>query len=164
MSSHLFGNNTDSFPNLVDRGSDVERELLMSSYKNMIETLISAGKKVTLLAPVPELGETIKTALKRKFLEGVEFEANQEGVSRQYYDARNQYFNTVLESDFSNNEKVKIIYPSDYFCNSQSCFLVKGGNSLYFDDDHMSMKGATIIAKAILDEAVPLIDKVLSQK
>jgi peptidoglycan/LPS O-acetylase OafA/YrhL len=152
MSSHLFGNNTSTYPDLVDQKSDGARTLIISAYKDMISTLVAAGKKVTIIAPTPELGETIKTTLKRKFLETSVMEEEQVGVSRKYFDNRNEYFINILESDFSRQEKISIIYPSDYYCDRQSCFVVKGGHSLYFDDDHMSMYGARIIAQAILEE------------
>lgn len=151
MSSHLFGSHSNYYPEIGDNSSDGEREVIISSYKNMIETLMAAGKKIILVAPVPELGESVKSMLKVSLAKYGEIKPIKVGTSRNYYNRRNDYFLNVLSQNFVDNNDIEIIYPSDFFCDSKLCYEIKDGKSIYFDDDHMSMHGAGIIANAVFE-------------
>ncbi|MCB4438385.1 hypothetical protein LHL20_19320 [Alteromonas sp. McT4-15] len=49
------------------------------------------------------------------------------------------------------NENVVFIEPAKQFCGNDYCFSVKNERSLYFDDDHPSLFGASQIVKSILN-------------
>ncbi|WP_166424099.1 acyltransferase family protein [Paraglaciecola sp. 20A4] len=151
MSSHLFGSHSTYYPEISDNSSDEQREIIITSYKTMIDALIASGKKIILVAPVPELGESVKKMLKASLLKYGEIKPIKVGTSRDYYNRRNEYFLNVLDKLFVNNKNIEIIYPSNFFCDSKLCYEVKGGKSIYFDDDHMSMHGAGIIVNAVLE-------------
>lgn len=150
MSSHLFGSHSNYYPDIGDDSTDKERQVVISSYKNMIDKLIASGKKITLVAPVPELGESVKSTIKKSFVEEGDIDSKKIGTSREYYNRRNEYFLSELEKHFVVNQEIDVIYPTDFFCDDNHCYVIRGAKSLYFDDDHMSMHGAGMVAKATL--------------
>ena len=48
------------------------------------------------------------------------------------------------------NESIYVINPTDYFCDENTCYALRDGRALYFDDDHMSLYGASLIAEEIM--------------
>lgn len=150
MSSHLFGSHSPFYPDLGDHFSDEHREKVILSYSQMIQNLVGNGKSVVLVAPVPELGESVKVLVKRGFVENGRVEPLKIGTTRNYYERRNYYFLNALKQPIFNKKEIFQVFPSDYFCDENSCYVIKNKKSLYFDDDHMSMHGATIMAKQII--------------
>ena len=63
------------------------------------------------------------------------------------------------EKDYSNvisttnllNDSIIVINPTDHFCRGDICYAVLDGKALYFDDDHMSLDGAALIAENIIE-------------
>jgi hypothetical protein len=45
---------------------------------------------------------------------------------------------------------VTIVDPADLFCDATVCYAGQHSISYYFDDDHMSLAGAGVVADAIL--------------
>ncbi|MEM5498188.1 acyltransferase family protein [Paraglaciecola mesophila] len=150
MSSHLFGSHSPYYPDLGDQFSEEHRDSVITSFKEMVDYLVANGKAVTLVAPVPELGESVKLVIKRGFVEDGQINPMKIGTSRSYYDGRNIYFLNILKQSTFNRREINQILPSDYFCDANYCYVIKNKKSLYFDDDHMSMHGAGIIAKQII--------------
>ena len=60
------------------------------------------------------------------------------------YDVRNKLLNKL-------NEKIRIYDPADKFCDDVNCFIIRNGIALYADNDHMSINGARLIAKDIIN-------------
>jgi hypothetical protein len=46
-------------------------------------------------------------------------------------------------------ENVHFIYPKDIFCKNGECYAVLNGMALYFDDDHPSVYGASLLVEPI---------------
>ena len=51
-------------------------------------------------------------------------------------------------------EEIVVINTSDIFCDDKLCKLKIDGNLLYFDDNHLSLYGADIVSKKILNELI----------
>ena len=47
-------------------------------------------------------------------------------------------------------KNVKVIVPSKFNCDENYCWAIRDGIPLYFDDDHLSVIGASPIAKEIV--------------
>ncbi|NNE37272.1 MAG: acyltransferase, partial [Gammaproteobacteria bacterium] len=73
----------------------------------------------------------------------------QHATTREYYLQRHSYILEKLDG-LSYDENLKAIRPYDIFCDSRSCPAVDGTTALYFDDDHLSLAGAELLAREIL--------------
>jgi hypothetical protein len=45
---------------------------------------------------------------------------------------------------------VLVLDPSQIFCRGGDCLAADGGTAFYFDDDHMSVAGARLVARELL--------------
>ena len=50
--------------------------------------------------------------------------------------------------------EIDVIKTSDIFCDDKLCKLKIDGNLPYFDDNHLSLYGADIVSKKILNELI----------
>ena len=56
--------------------------------------------------------------------------------------------------EIKKNVEIDVIKTSDIFCDDKLCKLKIDGNLLYFDDNHLSLYGADIVSKKILNELI----------
>ncbi len=109
-----------------------------------LQTLVDAGKNVVLVLQAPELPMSMETLI----YHSSGGDAPLPGVSRDWWAERTAYVQQRL-GDIPAG--VITIDPADSFCDRTTCFAARGGTSYYFDDNHMSIAGAGIIARQILD-------------
>jgi peptidoglycan/LPS O-acetylase OafA/YrhL len=130
--------------------SEEYSKLLLDNFRNIIVELSMAKDKVFIVAPIPEIPRHIKTLLGIEYKRGRSIK-NIDGTSLEFYYERNFRFLNFLSSQDS-LPNVEIIYVEDIFCDTITCFAVRDGVPLYFDDDHPSVLGAKSISSKILKE------------
>ena len=145
-SGALFGDHLADYPNIPNvspsiqgLGPEESRQLIWDSFALMIETLHKAGKRVFVLAPIPELGHQIQQIIvSNQFRDGsTEWGTTQ----RTYYNERNKYILSKLASLPWGDQLIRID-PASTLCNSEICRALLDGEAAYFDDDHLSVAGA----------------------
>lgn len=141
---HLFDGHRDVYPGFPDGRSDAERRATWSAYMKALQTLVDAGKNVVLVLQAPELPMSMDTLI----YQSSGGDGPLPGVSRDWWAERAAYVQQRL-GDIPAG--VITIDPADSFCDRTTCFAARGGTSYYFDDNHMSIAGAGIIARQILD-------------
>ena len=165
-SSFLFGNHNKSYPSLPNQSpagliqqasaynADNLRELYWQDLKHKVDTLLLSGKRVFIVYPVPELPLSIV-----KLSSPLSIFSNQtlldvnNTLPRSYYDQRNAYILDKLDSlPFS--DKLVAVKPASVLCDEQHCAAVKHDKAMYFDDDHLSISGATAVAEMIVNRAL----------
>jgi len=107
-----------------------------------VRTLVQAGKKVVLVASVPEVGWPVPAVLARQAMAHDVAKVN---VSFQAYMQRQSF---VLAT-FASMHKlygVTVIYPHAVLCARGSCALSVDGIPLYRDEHHLSVFGALRLA------------------
>jgi peptidoglycan/LPS O-acetylase OafA/YrhL len=118
-------------------------------YRNSLikisDALISAGKKVVLVLQAPLPGAHIEKYLNYNLRS---FPSTVKGNSLANWNHAYHAANSLTE-EISGD--VIVVDPADYFCENNECLVVKGGKALYFDDDHMSVHGAKIIAQGLVE-------------
>jgi peptidoglycan/LPS O-acetylase OafA/YrhL len=127
----------------------VEQELrddYWQSYIDILELLVAGGKQVTLVLQAPWLNSPISRLVFRGRLDEDAHEVY--GLSREGWRQRTQFITERFEQI---PKAVTVIDPSDLFCAGDRCLAVRDGKALYFDDHHMSLHGARLVASAILD-------------
>ncbi len=161
-SSFLYGGDHDFYPSLPDLNPAFQfanlsrplnareaRELYWTSLEAVISKLIAAGKNVYILYPIPELPVNIHKAVTSFSVLGNTTMLDLErSVSAQYYYRRNEFIIRKLDS-LPYSEHLHAIKPVEIICDENFCPAVKGGNALYFDDDHLSVAGSTLLIRSI---------------
>ena len=125
--------------------AEAARDLYWRSLESMIKRLLDAGKKVHIIYPIPELPLHVEKAVFPK----VAFAAEtllpvERTTTAEYYRQRHQYILQKLDS-LPYSARLIAIKPFDIFCRDGYCPAVRDGKALYFDDDHLSVAGATML-------------------
>jgi hypothetical protein len=143
INAYLFGGHEDSYPELPMEFSEPERLTVWSSYVNILRDLVASGKKVVLVLQAPELPGKMEDLI----YDDVATNAHIPGLSRDWWISRNAYVRQHLEEIPSG---VMIVDPANSFCDEAICYAGQEDVAYYFDDDHMSVAGAGIVADEIL--------------
>ena len=111
---------------------------------NLLKMLVKADKEVVLVLQAPMPSMHINNYIRKNVFS---FKSSVKGRKKEewlkLYSAKEDLLKELPQ-------KVKIYDPSDIFCDSRDCYVVKEGVALFFDDDHMSVKGAELVAKELL--------------
>lgn len=146
---HLFGDQTRVYPALPDEHprflveltKEQARARYWASFSVMVRRLAGSGKRVVIVAPVPEL----PMHAERYVFDDRKLDS-QEAPSRQRHRLRSASVSANLVS-LDAIPNVSVIYPENAICATSRCDVVRGGSVLYFDDNHLSMPGA----RAVID-------------
>lgn len=134
---------------LLDEADRIQH--LGALYRESVTQLLSAGKKVALIYPVPEVGWDVPRQKAKRLL----FDpSGNEPISTSYpvFLARNRWVFDAFEKLPPDKDLVEI-RPDILFCDSWlagRCAAEKDGELLYFDDDHLSLAGAEILAQSVI--------------
>jgi len=158
----LFGSHRNHYPKLPNNDPSLlltekysqltaqeTRELYWQGLNIMVNRLIDSGKTVYLQYPIPELPLHISNLLTPFSIFGGDLRFDlQNTTSADYYFTRNSYILEKLNS-LIYNDKLIAVKPFGLMCSKSSCPAVSKGKSLYFDDGHLSVFGATeLISKS----------------
>ena len=162
-SQHLFGANDGGYPLLPDsllidefrkypnnyNKNEIREEYWLSLLK-IINILIENNKNVIIIAPVPELGRHIKyIAYENRNIINNNLNFNIPGISRKYYDDRNEFILNKLES-IKNMKNLIIIKPTKFFCDTNFCYAFKNGKPMYLDGNHLNLHAFEIVVNEVL--------------
>ena len=152
-SAYLFGHQQSAYPSVPNEqpemrttlAPDAARELYWSNYATLIDRLLSAGKRVFVLYPVPELPREVDRYI---FLGS----AHGPITSRDYYQRRHDFVLRKL-AELPWSDRLVAVDPTYILCNQASCRAVIDETSMYFDDDHLSLAGARrVLANVPMDD------------
>lgn len=160
-SLYLFGDQTMSYPRvpedrpnfLTDLTPEEARQEYVDSLSRIVERLSEAGKRVYLVAPIPDL----PTHVERYTFAGDPMdETRATGTTLAFYRERNEYILPVLER-LASLPNVSVLEPARTVCGPEACSSLIDGKSMYFDDNHLSLEGARKFVKTEIERgALPL--------
>ncbi len=139
----LFGTHERAYPGWPDTIGAAERERRWAAYVALLRYFVAHGKQVRLVLQAPELPKQIDALV----LRASDPTAAIDGASRAWWERRSAWVNARLAQLPAG---VTVIDPTPLFCNADSCLAVKDGVARYFDDDHMSIGGARLVADQVL--------------
>jgi hypothetical protein len=101
-----------------------------------------AGKKIVIVASVPEIGWPVPAVLAREKL------ADKMRIAPPSADAYFQRQKFVLSTfdQLRRSDGVTIVYPHEVLCRSGACAVSLNGIPLYRDEHHLSVYGARLLA------------------
>jgi peptidoglycan/LPS O-acetylase OafA/YrhL len=148
-SSQIVGGSNHSYPALPPSKIEIRGEQILENIDRVILTLAKHKKNITVLYPVPELPDNISKLIDTNYTQNLNFD-NLKGTETNWFLKRNE----VIISHFDNAEypnNVVFVKPHKHFCDKELCYAVKGGRAVYFDDDHLSVYGASLLIDNIKD-------------
>ena len=138
-----FGNKTSSKVAQNENLNQVRANIVARK----IENFVGFSKKLILVYPVPEPGMDVPIyTVKRRMLGDKDFILQ---VPYELFEARYKAVYTAFNSIKAN---IKHIYPSNLYCEpnrSKKCKTVLNGQSLYWDHNHLSNYGASLLMPSI---------------
>lgn len=128
------------------RGSPADNfEVFHESLTATVLRLTEAGKKIIIVAGIPEIGVDVPQA----YLDAMFFTSSVDiAISRADYERRNARVLRVLE-ELAASPSVDVVRVADAMCASD-CLVEVGGKLIYRDDDHLSIAGAKWLMPALL--------------
>ena len=155
-SLYLYGDNLKTHPDFPDTApsflrslsAEEAREKYWESFYAVVAELQATGKNIWVIEPIPELGVPVdRLIFKNKDL----LQAGNSifGQSEEYYFRRNEAALSKIRP-LGTSPLVNVISPRNVFCDSSRCLAVIEDAALYFDDNHLSIRGAELLSAHIL--------------
>jgi len=122
--------------------------------KQSVEALTSAKKSVYLIEDVPYFSFSPKKCKYKRMLA----QAHQCSEQSIGFFAQVKRYQTILERIAKSNSQVRVLYPANYLCEQETCFMAKHGVLYYRDPWHLSIYGSQYIGSKILEDNPDLIN------
>jgi peptidoglycan/LPS O-acetylase OafA/YrhL len=119
------------------------RAALSAGLEHTIAALLSAGKRVWLVGPVPEVGYDVP---RYSYLRSLGFAGGLDIAPTRAEFSQRQVFVLDLMKGLTDRYPLGTIWPHERLCNEISCAVARDNHLLYADDDHLSVFGAQSIA------------------
>ena len=135
---------------LKDENKITSKDEISSLYIASMKQL-SNSSNLVVVYPIPEAGWNVPSALNKLLINEKTIISESLSTSASLYDERNKEIVDLFNSIDFNFRKVK---PRDIFCDTyekDKCVTVLDSQPLYYDDDHLSKKGADLLSKAIFE-------------
>lgn len=138
-----------------DRSFSRDAQLFRAGLEESVRALTGMGKRVILVAPIPEFRRNVPESLARAELYSepagldlplADYLRRQRGVFGAF-DAMRRRF------------AVSIVYPHRLLCRSGHCATVMHGVPLYSDDDHLSRQGSLLLTGMVHEAMRPIRDQ-----
>jgi peptidoglycan/LPS O-acetylase OafA/YrhL len=154
-SIYLYGDQRDYYSErrlprprfLTEEDPEAARAAYWRGFDEIVRRLRAAGKRIFVLAPVPELPAPAEWFAFRAPLGS--------SVPIGLFLERRQPIRDRLAA-MEQSGLIRLIDVDPAFCTAQACFPIIGGQSMYFDDNHMSLAGARrVLAREQRDGPLP---------
>jgi peptidoglycan/LPS O-acetylase OafA/YrhL len=158
VTSTGFGNHDDQFGKWVlhfdgePQGQRTNLEVYSLGLIKTIDELLKAGKKVSYLHDVPELGFDIKSCMSARHFRTASKERNPCAITRAQYEARTQEFKQQMNQLLATRPQVRVVDLSEALCDKQYCYGAKDGVLFYTDDDHLSHRGSSYVVRRLWNQ------------
>lgn len=127
-------------------------EAFEAGLRRSLEGLTAAGKQVVLLEPLPIYPYPVPDALSVLYRTGRD--PNRVGQSLADY-RREHAAALAMVQRLGDMPGVTVARTSDALCGTGRCAVMEDGGPLYFDDDHVSLRGARRIVEHFADVLLP---------
>jgi peptidoglycan/LPS O-acetylase OafA/YrhL len=133
-----------------ETASDTEiRQRYWQSFDMLVSRLKQHNKNVILVYPIPELKKDISKYVMPTTIFDAAIPEKQLVESFKFYQQRT--FNILPQLDeVVKKYQLKSVIPAKVLCNQVHCKLTDGKHIFYFDDDHLSIAGANVLAKELM--------------
>jgi peptidoglycan/LPS O-acetylase OafA/YrhL len=141
---YLTGPHKALYPEQPHEYSDRERQNRLFALSAILKRLVANGKRVILVLQSPELPKRMENLA---LVSSISADGDVVGASRNWWEERNRYVRAYLPAI---PKGVEVVDPTRLFCDRKTCYAARNGVSLYFDDNHMSVAGASLVVAQFL--------------
>ena len=135
------------------------KKFIEKAFVKDIEEIHSMGHKIIIIYPVPEVGFDVPRKIYNEIVVKKQKEIELFSTSYDVFKERNEETFKLFDSIKLKN--IYRIYPHTHLCNKiikNRCVVNSQKDILYWDDDHLSLKGSELVVNDIL-EKLKIIDK-----
>ncbi len=145
INAALNGGHEKIYPDIPSEVDDDEKMRRWDAYIRIIQQFVRSGKQVVLILQAPELPQRIHNLV---------YSSNDplgaiRGVSTKWWNERSKFLVSRIGEI---PEGVIILDPASLLCDVDYCYAANKGVAYYFDDDHLSVEGARIVARRMLEK------------
>lgn len=132
-----------------EKGARSNQNVFALGLTKTLDSLLAAGKKVTFLHDVPELGFDIRGCFAFRPLTITSKVVSPCAVSRKEFEARTEAYRTMVNKILIQRPEIKVIDLSDALCDEKWCWGARDDTLFYIDDDHLSHRGAEYVVRQL---------------
>jgi peptidoglycan/LPS O-acetylase OafA/YrhL len=125
--------------NGVAETKEGNKAIFERGFERLIKELVKAGKTVWIVGPIPQPSTKIPKAL---YIKHLGFSNVDLDISRDDFLTKNSWILNLFERT-SHIYPIHFIWPDSVLCHDKTCPVSENGEPLFFDDNHLSMKGVT---------------------
>jgi len=114
------------------------KAIFAQGLEKTVAVLVGSGKRVLIVAGVPEVGVPVPEALARVRVASVEQDIR---PTLEAYLARQAFANSVFES-LRAKFGITVLHPHEALCDESACDVMRDGRPIYRDGHHLSAFGA----------------------
>ncbi len=118
-----------------------DKTVFAAGVQRTFARLRGEGRTVYVVLPVPEVGRPVAETLARAVVLDRTLDL---APSRQAYDVRQRFVRATLDR-LARSYGVIEIDPASTLCGPKRCRIIQDGHPLYYDADHLSTHGATLV-------------------
>jgi peptidoglycan/LPS O-acetylase OafA/YrhL len=133
---------------------DGYREAFEKGFSRSVNSLEQAGKKVVTIYPFPGIRYSIPVIAAAWVMQGRAIESL--SIPTSYYRTTNARAVSFLDR-LPNTDR---LHPESALCENLACAITHDGRSLYFDNSHLSMYGASYVIKQLAPQTLALTTNV----
>lgn len=133
---------------LYDRDDQLRKlsnhEVMRRGLIRTLDALKPLNKRVTIIAPIPEIGWDVPSVLAMEAWHGRDIHSE---PTRSDFMSRNQFV-FELFCELQSEYDFELVYPHELLCDQVICQVMRDHHPLYCDDDHLSKHGISYLAPA----------------
>lgn len=128
-----------------------KRDVFVTGLSRTIKMLLAAGKKVVVVADIPEIPFLPTECIGRPYASKVQYPCS---IERHLVDQRQKRYRDALIEVLKYYPEVVLFDPLEILCNQVSCNILDNSGSLYRDSHHLSLRGSRLLAPKLLEAVV----------
>ena len=147
MAGRFVGNNVDYRE--VAPVAPEEVDVFLRTGHEAIESLRAAGKHVVLMLDAPNLNFDVRRCV-------YDASGHRESLppdcalARDAFEARNASYDAVMARLIAAHPGIDVFDPRAVLCDKSSCNAMRDTRPLYFDSDHLSLRGTDLVIDALI--------------
>jgi len=139
---YRFGNEAGRTVVISPEGVKGNARAFHEGLERTLKYLNDRGLEVIIVTQAPEIGWHVPSVLARSTLFGHDMPS---GPSLEIYRERQRIVSSTL-NELSHHYRFRVVDIARVLCPGQSCLIQLEGQSLYWDDDHLSSYGAAVVS------------------